>query len=218
MSEKKSSNTVWHQSTVSRDMRQKQNGHRAVILWFTGLSGSGKSTLAHAVEDRLHHIGCNTFVLDGDNVRHGLCADLGFSQEDRIENIRRIGEVCKLYIDAGVIALTAFISPFRVDRQRVRQMVGAGDFVEVYVAAPLELCESRDVKGLYKKAREGKIKDFTGISSPYEEPIYPDLEVNTGSQSLEESVDRVIGYLVSRGYVSETEPQHAPSVQEGTDA
>jgi len=218
MSEKKSSNTVWHQSTVSRDMRQKQNGHRAVILWFTGLSGSGKSTLAHAVEDRLHHIGCNTFVLDGDNVRHGLCADLGFSQEDRIENIRRIGEVCKLYIDAGVIALTAFISPFRVDRQRVRQMVGAGDFVEVYVAAPLELCESRDVKGLYKKAREGKIKDFTGISSPYEEPIYPDLEVNTGSQSLEESVDRVIGYLVSRGYVSETEPQHAPSVQEGADA
>lgn len=203
MTQKKSSNTVWHEATVTRDLRQNKNGHRAVILWFTGLSGSGKSTLAHAVEDRLFKMGCSTFVFDGDNVRHGLCADLGFSQEDRHENIRRIGEMCKLFIHAGVISLTAFISPFRVDRQRVRQMVNTGDFIEIYVSASIDVCESRDVKGLYKKARAGKIKDFTGISSPYEEPIYPDLEVDTGGQSLEESVDRVIGYLVSRGHVKD---------------
>ena len=150
-----SSNTVWHHATVTRARREIMNGHKSVILWFTGLSGSGKSTLAHAVEERLHQMGCRTFVFDGDNVRHGLCGDLGFSEEDRRENIRRIGEMAKLFVEAGVIALTAFISPFRSDREKVRGLVPHGDFIEIHCHCPLEVCEQRDVKGLYRRARMG---------------------------------------------------------------
>ncbi|MFC1685355.1 adenylyl-sulfate kinase, partial [Pseudomonadota bacterium] len=153
----KSTNVVWHHATITRDLRQQQNNHKSTILWFTGLSGSGKSTLAHAVEDRLHKLGCRTFVLDGDNVRHGLCSDLGFSDDDRTENIRRIGELSKLFLEAGVIVLTAFISPFRQDRELARSLVPHGDFLEIYTDSPLEVCESRDVKGLYAKARAGII-------------------------------------------------------------
>lgn len=189
-----SDNVVWHQATVTRIRREAQNGHRGAILWFTGLSGAGKSTLAHAVEEQLHQMGCRTFVLDGDNVRHGLCGDLGFSEKDRVENIRRIGEVTKLFMEAGVIVLTAFISPFRADRDKVRAMVGAGDFYEIYCQCPLELCEQRDVKGLYKKARLGEIQQFTGISSPYESPLSPELIVDT-TQTLELNVAQVIAAL-----------------------
>ncbi|MCG6869913.1 MAG: adenylyl-sulfate kinase [Gammaproteobacteria bacterium] len=195
----KSSNTVWHDASVSREMRERQNGHKAVILWFTGLSGAGKSTLAHAVEERLHNLHSRTIVLDGDNVRHGLCGDLTFSEDDRKENIRRIGEMVKLFLDAGVISLTAFISPFRADRQRVRDLAPEGDFIEIYCHASLDVCESRDVKGLYKKARAGEIKDFTGISSPYEIPENAEIVVDTGSEPLEECVDQVIEYLQLRG-------------------
>lgn len=196
-----SKNIHWHQATIKRETREQQNGHRSAILWFTGLSGAGKSTLAHAVEDRLHQMGCRTYVLDGDNIRHGLCKDLGFSDKDRTENIRRIGEVGKLFVDAGVLALTAFISPFRSDRDAVRALVKEGDFIEIYCKCALDICEERDVKGLYKKARAGEIPHFTGISSPYEEPLNPEIAVNTGEQSLEQSVDQVINTLRSRGIV-----------------
>ncbi len=191
----RSDNTVWHHATVTRARRQRQNGHRSAILWFTGLSGAGKSTLAHAVEEELHQIGCRTFVFDGDNVRHGLCGDLGFSAEDRAENIRRIGEMAKLFIEAGVIALTAFISPYRADRGRVRFSVGEGDFIEIYCKCSLEVCERRDVKGLYQRARAGKIPEFTGISSPYEEPEHPELAIDTAETTLEESVVQVLSFL-----------------------
>jgi adenylylsulfate kinase len=199
----KSTNVVWHHATITRDKREKQNGHKGVILWFTGLSGAGKSTVAHAVEDRLHEIGCRTFVLDGDNVRHGLCSDLGFSEEDRTENIRRIGELAKLFLEAGVISLTAFISPFRKDRELVRSLVPHGEFLEIFCDASLDVCEQRDVKGLYKKARTGEIKEFTGISSPYEAPVDPELHLNTGSQDLSECVDHVIETLKKRGVVGQ---------------
>ena len=192
-----SNNVVWHHATVTRSRRELQNGHRGAILWFTGLSGAGKSTLAHEVEEYLHRLGCRTFVLDGDNVRHGLCGDLGFSAEDRVENIRRIGEVAKLFMEAGVIVLTAFISPFREDRNKVRAMVQQGEFVEIYCQCPIEVCEQRDVKGMYKKARAGEIGQFTGISSPYETPANPELSVDTSNQSLEECVQQVIGILYS---------------------
>lgn len=201
MKPNKPDNVVWHHSTVTRAAREALNGHRSVILWFTGLSGAGKSTLAHAVEERLHRIGCRTFTFDGDNVRHGLCSDLGFSAEDRVENIRRAGEMAKLYLEAGVIALTAFISPFRSDRARVRSLVPHGEFLEIYCRCPLEVCEQRDVKGLYKRARAGEIKEFTGISSPYEEPDGAELVVDTGHQSVEESVNRVIDLLCERGII-----------------
>ncbi len=197
----KSSNTVWHNATVTRQRREVQNGHKSVILWFTGLSGSGKSTLAHAVEERLHQMGCRTFVFDGDNVRHGLCSDLGFAQEDRVENIRRIGEMSKLFTEAGVIALTAFISPFKADRERIRELVPEGDFIEIYCKCSLEVCEQRDVKGLYQRARAGEIKNFTGISSPYEAPDNPELAVDTGMNSLEDSVEEVLALLVTKGIV-----------------
>ena len=193
-----SSNTVWHNATVTRERREKLNGHRGAVVWFTGLSGSGKSTLAHTVEERLHQMGCRTFVFDGDNVRHGLCSDLGFSIEDRAENIRRIAEMCRLFLEAGVIALTAFISPFAKDRRLVRKLIGDEDFNEVYCECPLEICESRDVKGLYKKARAGEIKEFTGISSPYEPPEDPELIVQTGSTPLDTSVDQVVELLLKR--------------------
>lgn len=201
-------NVVWHHATVTRARREQLNGHQSVILWFTGLSGAGKSTLAHAVEEQLHQQGCRTFVMDGDNVRHGLCADLGFSEENRKENIRRVGEAAKLFLEAGVIVLTAFISPFRDDRARVRKLVPHGEFLEVYCRCPIEVCETRDVKGLYQRARAGEIKDFTGISSPYEEPVAPELVVDTGALSLEDSVARVIAMLVERG-VTQAEPRTA---------
>ncbi|MCC6206723.1 MAG: adenylyl-sulfate kinase [Gammaproteobacteria bacterium] len=199
MSDKKSTNVVWHQATIDRQMRETMNGHKSAILWFTGLSGSGKSTLAHAVEDKLHKMKCRTFVLDGDNIRHGLCSDLGFSDEDRVENIRRIGEVSKLFIESGVIAMTAFISPFRADRERVRGLVMHGDFIEIYCKASLEVCEQRDVKGLYKKARAGEIKAFTGITSPYEAPENPEIIVETGADSLDKCADQVLDLLRARG-------------------
>lgn len=202
-SEQKSSNVVWHNATVTRQRREEMNGHNGVILWFTGLSGAGKSSLSHAVEETLHRMGCHTFVLDGDNVRHGLCADLGFSSEDRVENIRRVGEMSKLFIEAGVIVLTAFISPFRSDRERVRSLVPHGDFLEIYCDSPLEVCEGRDVKGLYKRARAGEIKDFTGISSPYEAPVDPELTVETGALTIEDSVAKVMELLRERGIVRE---------------
>lgn len=198
----KSSDTVWHRATVTRDRREQLNGHKSVIVWFTGLSGSGKSTLAHAVEERLHQLSCRTFVFDGDNVRHGLCGDLSFSEEDRKENIRRIGEMAKLFVEAGVIALTAFISPFRADRLKVRNLTAPGEFIEVFCRCPIEVCEQRDVKGLYRRARAGEIRDFTGISSPYEEPENPELAVDTGSMPLAQCVDQVISYLQDRGVIS----------------
>ncbi|MCO6427256.1 adenylyl-sulfate kinase [Nitrosomonas communis] len=194
-----SSNIIWHRATVTRARREALNGHRGAILWFTGLSGAGKSTLAHAVEEQLHQRGYRTFVLDGDNVRHGLCKDLGFTPEDRVENIRRIGEMAKLFIEAGIIVLTAFISPFRAERERVRSLVEQGDFIEIHCDSPLEVCESRDVKGLYKKARAGLIPDFTGISSPYETPQNPELIVNTGTTDLNSCVRQVISELKRRG-------------------
>lgn len=197
----KLSNVVWHHATVTRKRREKLNGHRSVILWFTGLSGAGKSSLAHAVEERLHESSCHTFVFDGDNVRHGLCADLAFSIEDRVENIRRVGEMAKLFLEAGVIVLTAFISPFNADRARVRSLVQHGELIEIYCDCPLEVCEDRDVKGLYKRARAGEIKDFTGISSPYEVPLNPELVVDTGALTLDESATKVIEFLLGRGVI-----------------
>jgi len=203
--QKKSSNVVWHQATVTRKRREAANGHRSVILWFTGLSGAGKSTLAHAVEEKLYQLGARTFVFDGDNVRHGLCSDLGFSDADRQENIRRIGEMSRLIIEAGVIALTAFISPFRADRDRVRALADDGDFIEIYCRASVDQCESRDVKGLYARARSGEIKAFTGISSPYEEPLNPELIVETGSLPLDECVEQVLSFLQAEGVIGNSE-------------
>jgi len=196
-----STNVVWHHATVTRARRQQQNGHKSVILWFTGLSGAGKSSLAHAVEEQLHVMGCRTYVLDGDNVRHGLCGDLSFSVADRKENIRRIAEVAKLMMDAGVIVLTAFISPFREDREAARKIFPHGEFFEIYCDCPLSICEQRDVKGLYMKARAGEIKEFTGISSPYEVPSNPELLVHSGSESIERNTLQVIELLKSRGVI-----------------
>jgi adenylylsulfate kinase len=197
-----SANVVWHHATVTRIRREQLNGHRGAIIWFTGLSGAGKSTLAHAVEEKLHQMGCRTFVLDGDNVRHGLCGDLGFSAKDREENIRRVGEVAKLFMEAGIIVLTAFISPYKADRARVRGMVEQGDFMEIFCDSPIEICESRDVKGLYKKARAGQIAEFTGISSPYEMPENPELTVNTGKLELDASVRHVIAAMQHRKMIN----------------
>lgn len=189
----KSSNVVWHNATVTRERREKLNGHRGGLFWFTGLSGAGKSTLAHSVEEILYQNGYRTIVLDGDNVRHGLCADLSFSDDDRKENIRRIGHMSMLYVEAGIVVLTAFISPFRADRDNVRKLSG-NDFHEIYYKCSLEVCEDRDVKGLYKRARTGEIPDFTGISSPYEEPEFADLTVDTESH-LEDCSKKVFDYI-----------------------
>jgi len=199
-SDKKSPNVVWQESQVTRVMRESQNGHRGAVLWFTGLSGAGKSTLANAVEVRLHAMGAHTFVIDGDNVRHGLCADLGFSDSDRVENIRRVSEVAGLFVQAGVLTLTAFISPFRADRAQARKLIGDA-FVEIYCDTPLEVCESRDVKGLYKRARAGEIPAFTGISSPYEPPEHADCVVQTATQTIEQCVDDVMQWLVAQGMI-----------------
>jgi len=204
MTQEASSNVVWHHATVTRSRRAELNGHKSVILWFTGLSGAGKSTVAHAVEEELYQRGCRTFVLDGDNVRHGLCSDLGFSIADRTENIRRIGQASKLFMEAGVIVLTAFISPLRQDRARVRHMVPEGEFLEVYCKCSLDVCEDRDVKGLYQRARAGEIPEFTGISSPYEEPGEPELVLETGSETIEQCVEDVMQMLQARGIIAGT--------------
>ena len=187
-------NIVWHQATVTRARREQKNGHSGGLFWFTGLSGAGKSTLAHAVEEQLYQKGFNTYVLDGDNVRHGLCADLGFSDDDRKENIRRISHLANLFVQAGIIVLTAFISPFRADRENARKIAGV-DFHEIYCNCSLEVCEQRDVKGLYKRARAGEIPHFTGISSPYEAPDHPELVTNTDT-NLETSIDEVYQYIL----------------------
>jgi len=188
-------NIVWHSSAIKKEDYHRRNGHGSMVLWFTGLSGSGKSTLAHAVHEALFRRGWHTSVLDGDNIRHGLNNDLGFTEEDRRENIRRIGEVAKLFVDAGVIVLAAFISPYREDRDRVRALLQEGEFVEIYVNCDLSVCEQRDPKGLYKKARAGQIPNFTGISSPYEAPLNPEIEVRTDRQRVEESVAGIVDYV-----------------------
>ena len=187
---------------MTRERRNNVNQHKSLVLWFTGLSGSGKSTLAHAVEEELFRLNCKTIVLDGDNVRHGLNSDLEFSDKDRVENIRRIGEVSKLFVNAGVIVLTAFISPFKKDRLRVRNQHETNDFVEVFCSCSIEVCESRDVKGLYKKARNGKIKNFTGISSSYENPSNPEITIHTGKDNVKNSVKKIIQYLEINGYLT----------------
>ena len=197
-------NIVWHNQSITKEKRLTLLNQKPCILWFTGLSGSGKSTIANAVELELFKRGRKTYLLDGDNVRHGLNKDLGFSEQDRIENIRRIGEVAKLFVDSGLIVLTAFISPFKSDRQIARSLVKYDEFIEVFIDTPLEVCEQRDPKGLYKKARDGAIKNFTGISSPYEAPEDPQINIKTDEHSIEECVDIVINYLIKFGYVKET--------------
>lgn len=194
-------NLVWHDATITKEDRQRKNNHKSCLLWFTGLSGSGKSTLANALDQVLYNNGLNSYVLDGDNVRQGLNQDLGFTDEDRIENIRRIGEVSKLFVDAGTIVSTAFISPFQADRERVRERFADHEFIEVYVRCNLEECEKRDVKGLYKKARAGEIPHFTGISSPYEAPDQPDLTVDTAEESVEQSLEKLVNYLKDKQIV-----------------
>jgi adenylylsulfate kinase len=201
MTEQKATNIVWHPGAVTRDDREKMNGHKGCTVWLTGLSGSGKSTIAVDLEKRLWERDVRCYILDGDNIRHGLNKNLGFSPEDRTENIRRIGEVAKLFTEAGLVTLTAFISPYRADRDQVRSIMSSGDFIEVFVECPVEVCEERDVKGLYKKARAGEIKEFTGISAPYEAPLRPELTIHTSEQSVEASARQILGYLESRGVV-----------------
>ena len=198
----RSTNIIYHQASVSRKRRNQASKHQSIVIWFTGLSGSGKSTLAHVLEEKLFKEGCNTYVLDGDNVRHGLNSNLDFSDNDRKENIRRIGEVCKLMLEAGIIVMTAFISPFREDRSQVRKLMPKGDFIEIYCKASLEVCEGRDVKGLYKRARAGEIKNYTGIDSPYEIPKNPELIIDTDKESLEESVSKIFSFLESKGILN----------------
>jgi len=202
VSERRSTHITWHEGHVTREEREALLGQKGVTVWLTGLSGSGKSTIAAAAEQVLLRQGRLAYVLDGDNVRHGLNKNLGFSPEDRTENIRRIGEVAKLFTDAGVVVLTSFISPYRQDRDAVRALLREGDFVEVYVAASVEACEGRDPKGLYRKARAGEIPEFTGISAPYEAPERPELVLDTEKQTVEESVARLVGYLDEKGYLS----------------
>jgi len=193
--QKRSTNITWYERRLTKSDYRRRNGHSSMLLWFTGLSGSGKSTLAHRVEEVLFKKGWYTYILDGDNVRHGLNGDLGFSENDRRENIRRIGEVAKLFVDGGVVVLAAFISPYREDRDRVRALFDEGEFVEIYVECDLKTCERRDPKGLYRKARAGELPDFTGIDSPYEEPLNPELVIGTGWLDITDSVNRVVDYL-----------------------
>jgi adenylyl-sulfate kinase len=193
---------VWHDHKVVRSQRAENKNQKPCLLWFTGLSGSGKSTVANALDVALHNRGYHTFLLDGDNVRHGLCKDLAFSDHDREENIRRVGEVCKLFADAGLIVLSAFISPFNSDRRLVRKLFPAGEFIEVFMDAPIETCESRDPKGLYQKARSGQIKDFTGIDSPYEVPAHPELRLDTSRMSVGDCVEVLIAYLLEREMIA----------------
>ena len=198
----KSPNVIYHHATVTRERRNQLNNHKSVVLWFTGLSGSGKSTMSHALEERLFNEGCRTFVLDGDNVRHGLNSNLGFSHKDRTENIRRIGEVSKLMLEAGFIVMTAFISPYREDRIAVRNLIPNGDFIEIYCKASLETCEARDVKGLYKRARAGEIKNYTGIDSPYEAPENADLIIDTDQETIEDSVSIILSFLKKKAIIN----------------
>jgi adenylylsulfate kinase len=207
MIEKKATNIKWHKGHIERLDRERQNGHRGFTVWFTGLPASGKSTLAVAVEEALHKRGCRTYILDGDNVRHGLNKNLGFSPEDRAENIRRIGEVANLFRDAGVINLTAFISPYRSDRQSARDLAHEGGFVEVFVDCPVPVCEERDPKGAYRKARQGIIKEFTGVSAPYETPENPEIHLRTDAMTVDECVEAVVDYLAKNGYI----PAEAPN-------
>lgn len=195
-------NITWHDASVLKEERRQQNKHESFVLWFTGLSASGKSTVANAVARKLFEKKIGNYVLDGDNIRHGLNKDLGFSESDRTENIRRIGEVAKLFVDNGTIVLTAFISPFREDRKQVRDILEVEEFIEVFVKCPIEECEKRDPKGLYKKARSGEIKQFTGVDSPYEEPLNPEVVVETNRYSVEECAEQVISYLQERGLIS----------------
>lgn len=202
MSEQKATNITWHEHHVAKEDRAKLGGHRGAVLWFTGLSACGKSTVANTVDHMLHSRGIRSYVLDGDNVRHGLNKNLGFSAEDRAENIRRIGEVAKLFADAGVLTLTAFISPYKADRDAVRELLDDGEFIEVYVNASLETCEKRDPKGLYKKARAGEIKGFTGIDDPYEAPESPELTLDADNKSIDDLAGEVVSYLESKGYLA----------------
>ena len=201
MINKDNENIVWHDHRITKEIRKDKLNQKSCVLWFTGLSGSGKSTIANAVEDELFKRGITTYLLDGDNVRHGLNKDLGFSELDRIENIRRVGEVSKLFVDSGLIVLTAFISPFKSDRQIARSLVEYDEFVEIFVDTPLEVCESRDPKGLYKKARAGAIKNFTGINSPYEKPEDNEIDLKTDELTVEKCCDKVIEYLITHGYI-----------------
>ncbi|GAA4348780.1 adenylyl-sulfate kinase [Kangiella taiwanensis] len=196
-----SENIVWHQHNVSHQDRCQQKSQKPCVLWFTGLSGSGKSTVANAVEALLFKNNNHSYLLDGDNVRHGLNKDLSFNDEDRVENIRRIGEVAKLFADSGLIVLSAFISPFRTDRQQVRELLNEGEFIEVFVDTPLEVCEQRDPKGLYKKARAGDIQNFTGLDSPYETPESPEIHLQAGSKPVDELAQEVISYLKTHGFI-----------------
>jgi len=195
-------NIIYHQASVTRKRRNKLNNHRSIVLWFTGLSGSGKSTLAHALEEKLFQKGCRTFVLDGDNVRYGLNSNLDFSEAGRTENIRRISEVSKLMLESGLIVMTAFISPINKDRSDARKLISSDDFIEIYCKASLETCETRDIKGFYKRARAGEIKNYTGVDSPYESPKNPELIIDTDNQSLEESVSSILNFLEINGIIS----------------
>jgi adenylylsulfate kinase len=201
-SEVKSPNVVWHKGQVSRQQREGLRGHRGAALWFTGLSGSGKSTLAGALERALVERGIAAYVLDGDNIRHGLCSDLDFTPDGRRENVRRIGEVAKLFVDAGVIVLCAFVSPYREDRDRLRASMAKQDFVEIHVQASLETCQARDPKGLYRKAADGQIANMTGVGAPYEEPEHPDLALDTEQGTLEANVVAMLSFLEDRGYIA----------------
>jgi adenylylsulfate kinase len=198
-------NIVWHQHDVDKSRRAQAKKQKACVIWLTGLSGSGKSTIANLLEKKLAEFNKHTYLLDGDNVRHGLCGDLGFSDKDRVENIRRISEVAKLFVDAGLIVITAFISPFQRDRDYCRNLLDGNEFVEVFINTPIEECEKRDPKGLYQKARQGDIKDFTGISSPYEAPVSPEVVLEFTGQSAEESADQLFNLLLEKGFLSHVE-------------
>ncbi len=202
MTEQRATNITWHEQQVSKTERRGLNGHKGAVLWFTGLSACGKSTVANTVDHKLHSKGKHTYVLDGDNIRHGLNKNLGFSAEDRTENIRRIGEVARLFCDAGFVTLTAFISPYKADRDNVRELLEPGEFIEIFVDASLATCEARDPKGLYKKARAGEIKGFTGIDDPYEAPENPEITLDADNKGIDELADEVIAYLESNGYLS----------------
>jgi adenylylsulfate kinase len=202
--EMKTENTVWHNQQISKSQRAAIKSQKPVLLWYTGLSGSGKSTVANAVDALLFSLGCHSYLLDGDNVRHGLNGDLGFSDEARVENIRRISEVAKLFLDAGLIVSTAFISPFASDRAQARAKLVEGEFIEVYIDTPINICEQRDPKGLYKKARAGEIKDFTGIDSSYDVPVAPQIHVETVEQSITQCAEQIVRYLMTQGYINKT--------------
>jgi adenylylsulfate kinase len=202
--EMKTENTVWHNQQISKSQRAAIKSQKPVLLWYTGLSGSGKSTVANAVDALLFSLGCHSYLLDGDNVRHGLNGDLGFSDEARVENIRRISEVAKLFLDAGLLVSTAFISPFASDRAQAKAKLAEGEFIEVYIDTPINICEQRDPKGLYKKARAGEIKDFTGIDSSYDVPIAPQIHVKTAEQSITQCAEQIVSYLMTQGYINKT--------------